>query len=164
MTMADLSASPCSCVFSPDRKYRYALTREWLDGEGTVMFVLLNGSTADEEHNDPTLRRLIGFARSWGYRRLLLGNAFGYRSTNPHDLLKQVEPVGPDNDAHLIRMAAEASLVICGWGNWGKVKGRSSIVHALLAHYRPMCFGLTGQGEPRHPLYLSAKAELVLYA
>lgn len=44
-----------SAVFSTDGAYRYALWRQWLLGEGTLMFVMLNPSTADAIKNDPTL-------------------------------------------------------------------------------------------------------------
>jgi hypothetical protein len=40
-------------VFSPDRVYRYVLTRRWDGGDGTVVnFIGLNPSTADEQVND----------------------------------------------------------------------------------------------------------------
>lgn len=48
--------------FSPDRVYRYALTRRWSDWPPAV-FIMLNPSTADAFVEDPTIRRCLGFAR-----------------------------------------------------------------------------------------------------
>jgi hypothetical protein len=44
-------------IFSPCRAYRYALWREWIGGDGYVMFIGLNPSTADETNDDPMIRR-----------------------------------------------------------------------------------------------------------
>lgn len=70
-------------VFDPTRTYRYRLTRHTGAGIGTLLFVMLNPSTADEYRNDPTVRRCIAFARAWGFGRLCVGNIFAFRSTDP---------------------------------------------------------------------------------
>ena len=70
---------------SPCRTYRYALWRRW--GEGPpAMFIGLNPSTADETADDPTIRRCIAFARSWGHGALCMANLFAYRATQPADI------------------------------------------------------------------------------
>jgi hypothetical protein len=48
-------------IFSADRKYRYRLTRWWYDGGPILCFCLLNASNANENRNDPTVHRCIGF-------------------------------------------------------------------------------------------------------
>ena len=40
--------------FSPCRQWRYTLERRFAFGEGIINFIMLNPSTADEDHNDPT--------------------------------------------------------------------------------------------------------------
>ena len=62
---SDALLSPCGC-------YRYALWRRWEPGP-QVLFIMLNPSTADELTDDPTIRRCIGFARSWGFGSLAVG-------------------------------------------------------------------------------------------
>lgn len=47
--------------FSDCRMYRYALWRVWAQGDGCITFIGLNPSTADENKDDPTIRRCIGF-------------------------------------------------------------------------------------------------------
>lgn len=60
---------------SPEKDYRYALWRVWDDSK--AMFIGLNPSTANETENDPTIRRVIRFARDWGNGDLfkLIGKA-----------------------------------------------------------------------------------------
>jgi len=52
--------------FSEDRLYRFTLYRRWAESGDEILFIGLNPSTADEAHNDPTVRRCINFARDWG--------------------------------------------------------------------------------------------------
>lgn len=138
---------------SPCRRYRYALWRRW--GEGPhAMFVGLNPSTADETADDPTIRRCIAFARAWGFGALCMTNLFAYRATQPADMLVQDDPVGPENDAYLRRLAAEAGVVVAAWGTHGTHGGRHRVVRDMLPglHY----LRLTKDGHPGHPLYLPA--------
>jgi len=58
-------------IFSADRKYRYRLTRWWYDGGPILCFCLLNASNANENRNDPTVHRCIGFGHYWGYSGIL---------------------------------------------------------------------------------------------
>ena len=137
--------------FSVCRRYRYALWRQWASGP-EVLFVMLNPSTADETADDPTIRRCIGLARSWGFGSLAVGNVFAYRTGSPARLKKTAQPIGAANDAWLRRLQRSASLTIAAWGNHGAYLDRSRIVRATLG--APHTLGLTVRGEPRHPLYL----------
>jgi hypothetical protein len=49
-----------------------------------------------------------------------------------------------------------ADAVICAWGNHGLHLNRGPHVEALLreAGARLSHLGLTGQGQPKHPLYI----------
>lgn len=54
-----------SASLSACGKYRYTLGRAWGLGvreQCAMSFVMLNPSTADAEHDDPTIRRCIHFA------------------------------------------------------------------------------------------------------
>ncbi len=144
------------CVFSPCRTYRYLLTRSW--GElfqvprRLVMFIGLNPSTADEEQDDPTIRRCIGFAKDWGFAGLVMGNLFAFRATDPRDMLAAEDPVGPENDQHLLEASLVVSLVVAAWGVRGAHRGRGDEVAGLIPDLSAL--GLTKDGHPRHPLYL----------
>jgi hypothetical protein len=94
-----------SAISSPCRTYRYSLFRVWNPKFPSVMFVGLNPSTADEQEDDPTVRRCVGFARKWNFGGLILVNLFAYRSTDPAGLLEAEDPVGPGNDKHILASA-----------------------------------------------------------
>jgi len=83
---------------SPCGQYRYVLWRDTGTGEGSVVFIMLNPSTADATTDDPTIRRCLGFARHWGYRTLVVVNLFALRATNPRMLLTHTQRIGRLND------------------------------------------------------------------
>ncbi|GIL13657.1 MAG: hypothetical protein BroJett038_23770 [Chloroflexota bacterium] len=146
-----------SAVFSPCRRYRYALWRRWGDllepgRDGYAMFICLNPSTADETRDDPTIRRCIAFARAWGYSGLCMANLFAFRATDPAKMMAQANPIGPENDEHLSRLAKGALVVVAAWGANGTHLGRDVEVRRALPalHY----LSLTKEGHPGHPLYL----------
>lgn len=140
-------------IFSPCRMYRYALWRIWDRSKPLCMFTGLNPSTADEQLNDPTIRREIGFAQSWNYGGLLKGNAFGFRSTDPKGLRLALLPIGDDNDHVLSVLAAMADLKIAAWGADSFVSPNRA--RGLLERLGDVhCLGVTKGGYPKHPLYL----------
>lgn len=151
-------------VYDPSEKYRYLLWRRWGAGP-EVVWILLNPSTATEAEGglDPTLRRCVGFSRSWGFGSMKITNLFALRSTNPHALYQEDDPVGSENDAVIREATARADEVVVGWGAHGGHRGRSAAVLALLAPRELVCLARTQGGQPGHPLYLSARAERALF-
>jgi len=152
MSAAQLAGS---AAVSPDGVYRYELRRWWARGE-VVRFIMLNPSTADATVDDPTIRRCVGFARSWGYGSLVVHNLYALRATDPTALAAHPDPVGPDNDDHLRHWAPPRSFTVCAWGAHPMAARRAPAVLALLraAGFTPHHLGLTAAGAPRHPLYL----------
>lgn len=149
-------------MFDPTGAWRYRLERAWDDGPA-VAFVMLNPNTADAEHDDPTIRRCVGFARRWGFGRLLVVNLFAWCCPRPSMLREAEDPVGPRNDTHLRRAATEADRVVVAWGNHGRLLDRDREVTETLDG--PLyCLGTTRHGCPRHPLYLAADTPLERYA
>lgn len=151
-------------VFSDEQPvplYRYVLKRHWDETRPVVNFIMLNPSTADATQLDTTLRRCLGYSIAWGYGGFVITNLFAYRSKDRMILRAVQEPVGRDNDKHLIEQAKEAGLVVCGWGPDGRLGNRSEVVKAMLQdagivlHY----LKLVGPGKrfPGHPLYLPSE-------
>jgi hypothetical protein len=138
-------------VLSPCRRHRFALRRH-SDAGPRVLFVLLNPSTADESTDDPTIRRCIGFVRSWGFGSVAIGNLFAFRSRSPATLASCSDPVGLGNDNWLTRLRDESSLTVAAWGNHGRLLGRGAVVRGMFSVSQIL--GLTALGEPRHPLYV----------
>lgn len=145
--------------------YRYTLSRgPWLNGEGTLLFVMLNPSTAGEREDDPTIRRCVGFAQTWGYARLLVGNLYALRSTDPRGLHRAADPVGLENDRHLDLLAQRATEVVVAWGATSHPQpARARHVLELLEFQAggAVCLGQTKGLHPRHPLYVKRDAKRV---
>lgn len=158
-----------TAVFSDCDRYRYELIETWDPRGPKVMFLLMNPSVAGIEHADPTLIRTGNYACKWGYGCQMIGNVHAYRVTDSKELLKVDDPIGPDNDETILRMARECSEIILGYG---MPPGRPS--HVIIAtqrskrivrvlrnaganlKYLALCMdGIT----PRHPLYL--KGDLI---
>lgn len=154
------------CRFSPDRRHRYTLLHTWdeLLGDGRhAMWIGLNPSTADEHDLDPTLRRIRAFTAREGLSGFVMTNLFAFRATDPRAMKAAEDPVGPENDRWIRRVARGAALIVAAWGTHGEFLGRDRQVLALLrAVGRPVwCLGRTREGYPRHPLYVSGNAPLV---
>lgn len=142
-------------VFSRDRKYRYRLWRIWDASLPSVLFVMLNPSHADERRDDPTLRRVMGFAREWGYGGVYVGNLFTLVSPYPSDLLKASRPRGRKNEEHLSTMLGQTELLVCAWGNATILNALPNWKSSVVCRNAPACcLGLNRNGTPRHPLYL----------
>jgi hypothetical protein len=114
---------------------------------------MLNPSTADELRNDPTIERCQRRAEAWGFGGLRIANLFGFRATRPRDLKAAAAPVGPENDALLRDWAGASALTIAAWGAHGALLGRGPAVARWLGAAQHL--GLTRDGHPRHPLYVS---------
>jgi hypothetical protein len=158
-----------SAVISEDGNYRYHLCRKIGDLRGSVVtFIMLNPSTADAVVDDPTIRKCLGFCLRWGCVELHVVNLFAFRATDPADLRRCANPVGPENRDWIRRSIEEAAdqiipgPVVCAWGRHGTYMGQAEIVMGWIEHFcEPMCLGLTRDGHPRHPLYVPYAARLV---
>lgn len=121
---------------------------------------MLNPSTADDEHDDPTLRRCLAFARDWGCGSLEVANLFARRSTDPRCLRHHWTSIGPGNDDAIRQAARSSDVVVAAWGARGGLGNRAGAVRDLLPG--PVhCLGVTRNGQPRHPLYLPSATRLV---
>lgn len=147
-----------------DGEYRYELTRYWSGGArpNLVTVMMLNPSTADSTQDDRTLGRCINFAKRDGYDGLRIINLFALRSTDPQQLQKHPDPIGPLNDAHTLRAARDTDLIVAAWGAHKFAETRAQQVAQELAEIgvRLSCWGTTKAGHPRHPLYVSADSPL----
>ena len=149
-------------AFSPCGQYRWWLERLWQPAAPRLLFIGLNPSRADGQRDDPTLRRLVGFAQGWGYGSLEVLNLFARVSASPPVLRRVADPVGADTDDWIQRRLAaqpEATLWL-GWGNQGAWRGRDQEVLALVQGRALWALGLTAAGQPRHPLYVASDVAL----
>ncbi len=152
---------PTGAIFSPCRNYRYLLWRTWDKSRAPVLFIGLNPSTADEQHNDPTIRRCTGFAQRWGYGGAYVTNLFAWRTSYPHILKTVPEPVGKETDDWILQISQQTHCVVGCWGNHGGWGDRHRSVLSLLP--RLYCLKITKQGYPAHPLYLPSTLKPIIF-
>ena len=167
-------------------RFRYLLERAWSvppmgapAQRRTILWVLLNPSTAGVQRDDNTVRRVVSFSKSWGYTDLKVCNLYGRIATKPADLwsahrhtpdhARLEDVIGLENDRYLFRAAWGAEQIVVGWGAAGKrARARVDQVLKMLSGTpsvawagRPIgCLGMTIDGHPRHPLYLRRSTEL----
>lgn len=159
-------------LLSPCEKYRYDLYRIW---KGTVepsdptayqhfcLFIMLNPSKADGKEDDATIRRCVSFADGWGFSGLVVCNLFAYRATDPDDMKRTADPVGPDNLRILRLWAKHLTSAVCAWGDHGNYRMQDVIVKKMLKDcgVKLKHLGLTAAGNPKHPVRLAGATQLV---
>jgi hypothetical protein len=156
--------------FSPCRRYRCTLHREWNNRLPPCVFIMLNPSTADDQQDDHTIRRCIGFAQRWGMGSLVVCNLFALRSTDPRALYQTPDPVGVDNDWHIMAEAWGAAraggTVVFAWGTHGALMDRGERVATMLSGLPvpPVALAFSKDGFPRHPLYVRGDVTPVPYS
>lgn len=124
-----------------------------------------NPSTADETANDPTIRKIIGFAERLSFGGVLMLNVGAFRATDPKVWKAARDPFGPGNSVEhlqgfLIRWSP--SLVVAAWGKPCVSSQRGlhraeAIKHNILGM---KCWGRNRDGSPRHPLMLPYNSPL----
>ena len=157
--------APSTATYSDCERYRYALTRTWNAGGKRVLFVMLNPSKATEVQNDPTVERCERRARALGFGAFQVTNIFAWRDTDPFQMRKAKDPIGPDNDAAILAGVAWADQVIAAWGTHGAHMNRGPQMTTLLQGTgKPLyTLGLSKHGHPKHPLYISYSQQPILW-
>ncbi len=150
--------------FSRCGRYRYDLWREWGTGDGTMLWIMLNPSTATIMTDDPTVKGCGKRTRMWGFRRTVVCNLFAYRATDPARLADPKDPVGPENDEYIETWSQKADLIVAAWGTHGRYRQRSFEVLHNLQQLDLKCLGVNDDGTPKHPLYVSHDTQLEDYS
>jgi len=154
-----------TAIYSDCEKYRYMLTRIWDTSAPKAHFIMLNPSTATEVQNDPTVERCERRARALVFGAFRVTNIFAWRDTEPRNMRRAADPVGPENDSAILQSCDWADQIICAWGAHGEHKDRGHQVTRLLKstgrdlHH----LGLTKAGHPKHPLYIAYAQQPVLW-
>lgn len=160
-----------SAIFNADRTRRIVLSR----GDETkpyIAFAGLNPSDAAEYEEDPTTRRLWGFARREGFEHWKIVNLDSWVSSNPA-LLRHVSQQYWLDAAHengrVMAVCYNATWIVPCWGEGIKhLRHRGSAVPGWFLERacfgmagKMRCFGKTKDGHPKHPLYLKADTPLI---
>lgn len=154
-------------TFSDCGVYRPLLWRDW-DGApnaGYVLWIGMNPSTADGDVDDPTVRRECDFTMAWGFGSYRKCNVMDMRATQPKSLLAAgVAPRSEINLDTIVEQARGAQTVVLAFGALHKklTPYGAEVVERLSKERTEMyCLGLTGNGSPRHPLYLRKDSQLL---
>ena len=152
---------------SDDNLHRLWLSRVWDPELPLVHFIAMNASTADARRDDPSVRRMMGFAQDWVYGGFILTNVCSLRTQHPRIMLAAVRCGAYAWQQHQENLEVIEAQIACtaidviAWGADGaKIRfGEKALfddVIALLAkHDRvPHALGVTMSGQPRHPLYV----------
>lgn len=155
---ADSHAIERWAELSDDGLHRYILGRRWDDALPECVFIMLNPSTADATQDDPTIRRCINFAKSFGCGTLLVGNLYAYRATDPRELFKAEEPTGgPRNNSVLTDLLTRGAVTVAAWGARAKADRVAELISLPGANHLT-ALATTKDGAPRHPLYVPGSA------
>lgn len=151
-----------TAVISDCGRFRYRLGRRWDDGD-TLLFVMLNPSTADADIDDATIRRCFTFAKAHGFGALEVVNLYAFRATDPKDLRRAGYLAGPENDAHIAAAARDSAAICVAWGaNVAGLERPQIVLPLLRATGKPIqCLRITRSGYPQHPLMLASSCRLM---
>lgn len=155
-------------ILSDCGRYRYLLRREWDASKLGALFIMLNPSTADANVDHATIRSCVRLSKSWGYGSLEVCNLFAWRATDPEELSKAEDVVGPLN-SEIARAAIERSCTsICAWGahpfvDRNKIARRFYVEAIKARQVDAYCMGRTQSGAPKHPLYIKTGTPLEVY-
>lgn len=150
---------------SKDGVYRYSLTRAWDDGQGALVWIMLNPSVADDKIDDPTMLKVMHITRREGYAQAIVLNLYALRSSDPKVLRTHPDPIGPENDsmlkdcAQIVATSSECALVVA-WGTGGGQRAQD-VLHGALRGAPALCLGQTKDGYPKHPCRLANATPLV---
>tara|TARA_Y100001970_G_C13842552_1_gene655209 strand:+ start:172 stop:630 length:459 start_codon:yes stop_codon:yes gene_type:complete len=144
-----------SAILSKNRKHRYLLSRIWDLKNETILFIMLNPSSADENIDDPTTKKVISYSKKWGYGGLHICNLYTYRTTSPKILFDIPNNKRGSNKNEIKKYAKKSSKVVYAWGNKEKVP---SWLNQMVPN--PSFIELSKEGVPKHPLYLKSNLKL----
>ena len=143
-----------SADISNDKKDRFSLSRIWDSKKPKALYIMLNPSYADNESDDPTIRRLIFFSKKFKFGGFYVTNLFTQITPYPKEL-------NMDNNSKkknliiISELIKKSDLIVYAWGN---LVSEPLQLRKLIES--PLCFGINKNGTPKHPLYLRSDTKL----
>lgn len=139
---------------------RYLLKKE----SKRILYVIgINPSTANKEKPDRTISRVMGFAEDNGFDGFAMINLYPQRSTRPYNLHRELCVEMHKNNLSTIKELfcdVKSPTILLAFGNnigiRRYLKDCFRDIVSILQPHSPQwkqIGNLTGQGNPRHPLY-----------
>ena len=139
---------------SNDKKDRFSLSRIWDSKKPKALYIMLNPSYADNESDDPTIRRLIFFSKKFKFGGFYVTNLFSQITPYPKEL--NMDNKSKKKNLKIIsELIKKSDLIVYAWGNLV-----SEPIELRKLIESPLCFGINKNGTPRHPLYLRSDTKL----
>ena len=143
--------------FSIDKTHRYELSRHWDLSKSDILFIMLNPSIANEDIDEPTIKRLISFTREFKHGGFFVANLFTYITPYSKTLDTSIG-LTKLNLKTIKNLVNKVDEVIYAWGN--SIKEPQELKNLVK---NPKCFGKNLNGTPKHPLYLSSNSKLIKF-
>jgi len=146
-----------SADISNDRKERFSLSRIWDSKKPRVLYIMLNPSYADDEFDDPTIRRLIFFSKKFKFGGFYVTNLFTQITSYPKEL-NMDNHLKKKNLIIISELIKKSNSIVYAWGNL--VSEPTELIKLIES---PLCFGKNINGTPKHPLYLPSNSKLLKF-
>ena len=143
-----------SADISNDKKDRFSLSRIWDSKKPKALYIMLNPSYADDESDDPTIRRLIFFSKKFKLGGFYVTNLFTQITPYPKEL-NMYNNLKKKNLKIISELIKKSDLIVYAWGN---LVSEPMQLRKLIES--PLCFGINKNGTPKHPLYLRSDTKL----
>lgn len=150
--------------FSDCRNYRFILWRIWDTEKPAVMFIGLNPSTANENEDDPTIKKVIKIAANNGFGAVYMLNCFPYISTDPSIMAEFYNTTNHEreniiNNRHLVDISKLCSEIVFAWGSFKVATAKGLFMNECFPNAKAL--HINKNGSPKHPLYCRDNQTLI---
>jgi len=150
-------------TFSDDKKYRFSLNRVWETESNKVLFIMINPSTASNDKDDRTIKKIMEISDNWNFGGLYVGNLYPYIDSKPGCLNTIVIPaeIQAQNQHHISEMAANCDKIVYAWGTKGPNKNQKEPewLKTLFSDRDIYCINTSVKGVPLHPNQWSSNSK-----
>jgi hypothetical protein len=146
-------------ITSDNGVYQYAA---WLstgaDKRGICAILGLIPTAIDPAKPDQATEITREFAHRLGYSTVVFINLFALRHVDSVSVPSLSDPVGPENDRWIRKVADQAEIIIGAWGDFPRIGPRVQQVLGVLKDVDIHCVQTNRNGSPTHPLAWRQKA------
>lgn len=163
-------------ILSNCRSYRYILYRKnpLSSSNKSIVFVMINPSTADENINDATIKKCLKIAEHHDCEHIYVVNLIPYRSKDVNEVEEFINSLSNEsltkmnqdnwNYINGILEQNKDSIIICGWGKYDKVNGTYHQAYQFYQKYKNFnlkCLKVNKDESPKHPLFVKSTSVLI---